>query len=84
VTLEDGETLAGSVITLSDAVRNLVSIGVPLAEAVAMASTRPAEYLGHADLGHIAVAARASMVQLDARLRVEAVWIDGEGVAVAA
>ena len=84
VTLEDGETLAGSVITLADAVRNLVSIGVPLAEAVAMASTRPAEYLGHADLGRIAAAARASMVQLDARLRVEAVWIDGEGVDVAA
>ena len=84
VTLEDGETLAGSVITLADAVRNLVSIGVPLAEAVAMASTRPAEYLGYADLGRIAATARASMVQLDARLRVEAVWIDGEGVDAAA
>jgi N-acetylglucosamine-6-phosphate deacetylase len=83
VTLEDGDTLASSAITLADAVRNLVSIGVPLAEAAAMASTRPADYLGLADLGRIAPGARASMVQLDAALRAEGVWIDGESVDVA-
>jgi N-acetylglucosamine-6-phosphate deacetylase len=77
VTLEDNETLASSAITMADAVRNLVSIGVPLAEAVAMASTRPAEYLGRADLGRIVPGARASMVQLDVKLKVEGVWIDG-------
>jgi len=84
VTLEDNETLASSAINLADAVRNLVSIGVPLAEAVAMASTRPAEYLGHADLGRILPGARASMVQLDVKLKVEGVWIDGEEVGAAA
>jgi N-acetylglucosamine-6-phosphate deacetylase len=84
VTLEDNVTLASSVITLADAVRNLVSIGVPLAEAVAMASTRPAEYLGLADLGRIAPGARASMVELDGALRVKSVWVDGEGIDVAA
>lgn len=84
VTLEDNETLAGSAINLADAVRNLVSIGICLTEAVAMASTRPAEYLGRTDLGRIAPGARASMVQLGAKLRVEGVWIDGEGVDVAA
>jgi N-acetylglucosamine-6-phosphate deacetylase len=83
VTLEDGHTLASSAITLADALRNLVSIGVPLAEAAAMASTRPADYLGLADLGRIAPGARASMVQLDAALRAEVVWIDGESVDVA-
>jgi N-acetylglucosamine-6-phosphate deacetylase len=83
VTLADGETLASSSSTLADAVRNLVSIGVPLAEAAAMASTRPADYLGHADLGRIAPGARASMVQLDAKLQVEGVWIDGAGIAAA-
>jgi len=81
VTLEDGETLAGSVISLADAVRNLVSLGVPLSESVAMASTRPAEYLGHADLGRISPGARASIAQLDANLKVQGVWIDGERVA---
>jgi N-acetylglucosamine-6-phosphate deacetylase len=84
VTLEDNEALASSAINLADAVRNLVSIGVPLAEAVAMASTRPAEYLGRADLGRIVPGARASMVQLDMKLKVEGVWIDGEEVAAAA
>jgi len=77
VTLEDNETLASSAINMADAVRNLVSIGIPLAEAVAMASTRPAEYLGRTDLGRIVPGARASMVQLDVKLKVEGVWIDG-------
>lgn len=83
VTLEDSDTLASSAITLADAVRNLVSIGVPLAEATAMASTRPADYLGLVDLGRIAPGARASIVQLDAALRAKGVWIDGESVDVA-
>jgi N-acetylglucosamine-6-phosphate deacetylase len=84
VTLDGSDTLASSAITLADAVRNLVSIGVPLTEASAMAATRPADYLGLADLGRIAPGARASLVQLDAALRVEAVWIDGDGIDVAA
>ena len=85
VTLKEQEdTLASSVITLADAVRNLVSIGLPLAEAVAMASTRPADYLGHDDLGRIKPGARASLVQLDGQLQVRGVWIDGEGIDVAA
>ncbi|HEY1722394.1 MAG TPA: N-acetylglucosamine-6-phosphate deacetylase [Magnetospirillaceae bacterium] len=81
---EQEDTLASSVITLADAVRNLVSIGLPLAEAVAMASTRPADYLGLDDLGRIKPGARASMVQLDGQLQVRGVWIDGEGIDVAA
>jgi len=84
VTLEDGKTLASSVISLDDAVRNLVSIGVPLAEAAAMASTRPADYLGLAELGRIAPGARACLVRMDGRLRVDGVWVDGEAVDVAA
>ncbi len=84
VTLEDSETIASSVITLADAVRNLVSIGVPLAEATAMASTRPADYLGLDELGRIKPGARASMVALDGQLQVRGVWIDGEAIDVAA
>jgi len=84
VTLEDNETIASSVITLADAVRNLVSIGVPLAEAAAMASTRPADYLGLDDLGRIRPGARASVVQLDGQLQVRGVWVEGEGIDVAA
>ncbi len=84
VTLADGKTLASSVITLADALRNLVQIGIPLAEAAAMVSTRPADYLGRADLGRIALGARASLVRLGGDLRVEGVWIDGEEIDVAA
>jgi N-acetylglucosamine-6-phosphate deacetylase len=84
VTLEDSETIASSVITLADAVRNLVSIGIPLAEAVAMAATRPADYLGLDELGRIKPGARASVVALDGQLQVRGVWIDGEGIDVAA
>ncbi len=83
VTLGESDTLASSAITLADAVRNLVSIGVPLAEAAAMASTRPADYLGLTDLGRIAPGARASIVQLDGALRAECVWIDGDSIDVA-
>lgn len=43
--LPDG-TLAGSALALVDAVRNAVSWGVPLEDALAMASTTPASVLG--------------------------------------
>ncbi|USG66991.1 N-acetylglucosamine-6-phosphate deacetylase [Brevibacillus ruminantium] len=44
--LADG-TLAGSILTLNHAVQNMVTLsGVPLAEAVAMATETPAEILG--------------------------------------
>jgi N-acetylglucosamine-6-phosphate deacetylase len=78
ITLEDGVTLAGSAITLADALRNLVAIGVPLAEASAMTSTRQADYLGRADLGRIVPGGRAGLVRLDGDLRVTGVWVDGE------
>ncbi len=81
ITLEDGTTLAGSVITMADALRNLVAIGVPLAEASAMTATRQADYLGRTDLGRIVPGARASLVRLDAAMAVEAVWIDGAVIA---
>ncbi len=77
ITLEDGETLAGSAITMHDALRNLVAIGVPLAEASAMTAARQAAYLGRSDLGRIVPGSRASVLRLDDRLGIEAMWIDG-------
>lgn len=82
VTLEDGKTLAGSAITMLDAFRNLVSIGMPLSLVSAMTSTRQAEYLGLPDLGRIEPGARACLVQLDADLRLGGVWVEGEQVEV--
>jgi N-acetylglucosamine-6-phosphate deacetylase len=83
ITLENGITLAGSAITMLDAFRNLVSLGLSLEQAVEMTSTRQAEYLGLRDLGRIEPGARACLVKLDEDLRLEGVWVDGEGIAAA-
>jgi N-acetylglucosamine-6-phosphate deacetylase len=69
-TLAGRTTLAGSVIGLDDAVRNLVAAGISLADAVASASTNPADLVGLEDRGRIAVGARADIVELDDDLRV--------------
>ena len=63
--LPDG-TLAGSVLTMDAAVRNVVDAGVPLAEALTAASTTPATLLGDRDRGRLRVGARADLVVLDA------------------
>ncbi|HEV7603484.1 MAG TPA: N-acetylglucosamine-6-phosphate deacetylase [Candidatus Limnocylindrales bacterium] len=83
VTLAGTSTLAGSVIALDDAVRNLVASGVPLPAAVAAASRNPLALLDISDRGRIAVGQRADLVELDADLRVRRVmragtWVDGE------
>lgn len=69
-TLGDG-TIAGSVLTMDVAVQNMVFVcGVPIHEAVAMASSSPAESIGVRDRkGAIEVGLDADLVVLDARLR---------------
>lgn len=81
ITLDDG-TLAGSAITMHDAFRNLVSLGLSIAEASELCATRAADYLGRDDLGRLAPGALASAVVLDERLGLEAVWVEGEAVAL--
>jgi N-acetylglucosamine-6-phosphate deacetylase len=76
VRLGDG-TLAGSALRLDQAVRNVVALGVPLAEAVAAASTRPARLVGRPDLGRLVPRAPADVVVLDDALEVQRVLVDG-------
>src|SRR5438132_1293913 len=45
--------LAGSTVTMIDAVRNLVELGAPLAGALAAASEVPARVAGRSDVGHL-------------------------------
>ena len=71
------ETLAGSVIALDTAVRNLARAGVPLHGAVAAASRNPAALLGADDRGRLAVGWRADLVELDDALEVARVWREG-------
>jgi N-acetylglucosamine-6-phosphate deacetylase len=76
-TLAGTSTLAGSVIALDDAVRNLVSHAVSLPDAVAAASRNPLELLGIVDRGRIAVGQRADLVELDSDLTVRRVMRGG-------
>jgi N-acetylglucosamine-6-phosphate deacetylase len=76
-----GGGLAGSLIALDDAVRNLVAEGVPLPRAVAAASANPLALLGVTDRGRIAAGQRADLVELDDALRVRRVMIGGEWLA---
>jgi N-acetylglucosamine-6-phosphate deacetylase len=84
ITLENGTTLAGSAITMLDAFRNLVGLGLSLEQAVEMTSSRAAEYLGLRDAGHISPGARACLVKLDEDLKLRGIWVDGESVTPAA
>jgi N-acetylglucosamine-6-phosphate deacetylase len=79
VCLDEDGRLAGSNIDMASCVRNAVSLlGVPLPEAVRMASLYPAEFLGLSDeLGRIEPGYRANLVLADDRLNVLETWIDG-------
>jgi N-acetylglucosamine-6-phosphate deacetylase len=80
VRLADG-TLAGSTLTMDQALRNLVGLGLPLAEASACLSARPARYLRLADRGRLEPGAWADAVVLDATtLQVQQVIIEGEPI----
>ena len=83
VRLADG-TLAGSALTMDLALRNLVHIGVPLAEACARVSTHAARYLGLQDRGTLTPGAWADIVVLSpATLEVLQVVVEGEVIDVA-
>ena len=72
-------TLAGSALSMIDAVRNTVDmLDVPLDEAVRMASTYPAEFLGlDATHGRVRPGCRADFTVVDHELRVTETWIGG-------
>jgi N-acetylglucosamine-6-phosphate deacetylase len=69
--------LAGSVLTLLDAVRNLHALGVPLEEALTAASAVPARIAGRPDLGRLAPDAPADVVVLDDNLEIVRVLVQG-------
>ncbi len=78
--LEDG-TIAGSVITLERAVRNMVeAAGVPLDAALRMASEAPARSLGLDQKGRIAPGLDSDLVLLTDTLDVRATVVMGQVV----
>ena len=73
--------IAGSVITMLDAVRMMRSLGVPESQVARMASLNPARLLGIADdCGSIEEGKRADLVALDDRGNVQLTIVGGQVV----
>jgi N-acetylglucosamine-6-phosphate deacetylase len=70
--------LAGSALTMDQALRNLVALGLTLRQASARVSTIAADYLGLHDRGRLVAGARADLVVLDASLTLKQVLVEGE------
>lgn len=69
-TLVQNGALAGSVIALDSAVRNLALAGVPLPRVAAAASENPVALIGVEDRGRLGPGRRADLVELDDAFRV--------------
>jgi len=77
VRLADG-TLAGSVLSMDQALRNLVhTLGLSLADASRRVSTFAADHLGLADRGRLQMGAWADAVVLNRDLQVQGVCLQG-------
>jgi N-acetylglucosamine-6-phosphate deacetylase len=69
--------LAGSALTLDAAVRNVVALGLDLAEVLTAVTATPAALIGRPDLGRLAPGARADVVVLEDDLTVRETWLAG-------
>ena len=67
--------LAGSALTMVEAVRNLHALGVPLADALGAATAVPARVIGRDDVGRLGVGLPADVVVLGDDLAVERVLV---------
>ena len=76
----DDQTLAGSALTMDQALRNLVSIGIDLANAALRLSTIPANLIGEFDRGRIKENAFADFVVMNQNLEVVKVFVEGNCV----
>jgi N-acetylglucosamine-6-phosphate deacetylase len=80
VRLADG-TLAGSALTMDQALRNLLALGLSLEDAARRCSTLPADYLGLADRGRLLAGAAADLAVVDGGGALLEVY--GEGAPIA-
>jgi N-acetylglucosamine-6-phosphate deacetylase len=83
VRLADG-TLAGSTLTMDQALRNLVNeLGLDLPDASRRVSTHAADYLGATDRGRLAPGAWGDVVVLDRDLALKDVHVEGVSIELA-
>lgn len=64
--VKGGNTLSGGACYLDGAMRNLISIGIPAADALRMASRTPAERIGIGDIDRVQAGCRAHLAAWDA------------------
>jgi N-acetylglucosamine-6-phosphate deacetylase len=82
--LADGDSIAGSTLTMDAAFRFVVQeVGLSLEQAARIASTTPARTFGLVDVGALQPGMRADLVVLDTDLQVAAVmrcgsWVSGD------
>ena len=81
-TREDG-VMAGTVLTMIEAVRNLHALGISFEDAIGAASAVPARILGRTDLGVLEPGGPADAVVLDDRLEIVRVLCGGSARVVA-
>ena len=82
VRLADG-TLAGSTLTMDQALRNLVGIGLDVEAASRRVATHAADYLGETQRGRIAAGCWCDLAVLDRDLRLQRVFVEGEEIDLA-
>ena len=75
--------LAGSVLTMIEAVRNVHALGASLADALTAATSVPARVLGSERIGRIERGAPADLVVLDDSLEIARVLVGGETLVAA-
>lgn len=73
-------SLAGSVLTMDQALRNFVELGLDLADASNRLSLYPADYLGESARGRLAPGAWADIVVLDPTLQPVSVFVEGAAI----
>ncbi len=77
--LADG-TLAGSLLSLDQALKNAAALGLSIEQASQLLSAVPASYMGLKDRGMLAVGKRADLVVIDKDLSVLKVYVAGRRV----
>lgn len=83
VRLADG-TLAGSSLTMDQALRNLVfELGLTVEDASRRVSTYAADFIGEHERGRLQVGAWADLVVLDASLQLQRVVVEGQDIPLA-
>lgn len=76
----EGGTLAGSIATLFDSVKEAIKMGIPAEDALRCATANPARVLGATDIGVIAEGKRADYLVCGTNLELKDVVIAGRSV----